>query len=286
MLQGDYRTLFRGSGLDLADLREYQPNDDVRHIDWNVTARLQVPHVRLHNEDREVTSWFLLDLSPSVDFGSTYVKKRVVLSEFTAVLMRLLTRRGNSVGAIFYNGQVSKVIPPRSTRQHVLHVLSELENQPELTESPATDLTHFLTEASRIIRRRSLVFLLSDFISTPGWEDPLSHLGANHDMLAVRLIDPLDLELPDLGFLVIRDSETGEQVMVDTHDKGFRKRFARIAEERETTIRRGLQSARVDTLELSTADDLTDAVMRYAAMRKQRGRLSGGAITTMGAAGA
>lgn len=285
LLQGDYRTLFRGFGLDLADLREYQLHDDVRYIDWNVTARLQVPHVREHNEDREITAWFLLDLSPSVDFGSMQVKKRTMLTEFTAVLARLLTRRGNRVGAIFYSGSSGYVIPAGSGRRHVLHILSMLEGQPELPQAPQTDLREFLEHAVRIVRRRALVFLLSDFISRPGWEQPLAHLARRHEMLAVRLSDPLETELPDLGLIVMRDSETGEQLLIDTHDRRFRKRFARIAEERETQIRSALRRAGVDTLELSTGDDLTEALIRFADLRKQHSRLTGGrALARMGGA--
>src|SRR6187401_3280078 len=126
LLQGDYRTLFRGVGLDLADLREYQYGDDVRHIDWNVTARLQTPYVREYHEDREVTAWFLLDLSPSVDFGSGEVRKRSVAADFVAVLARLLTRHGNRVGAMLYGDKVDTVIPARSGRRHVLHLMSAM----------------------------------------------------------------------------------------------------------------------------------------------------------------
>ncbi len=276
LLQGDYRTLFRGFGLDLADLREYQLHDDVRYIDWNVTARVGVPHVRVHNEDRDITAWFLLDLSPSVDFGSMQVNKRTMLVAFTAVLARLLTRRGNRVGAIFYSGSASDVIPAGRGRSHVLHILSRLERQPQLARAPATDLRECLEHAMRIVRRRSLVFLVSDFISRPGWERPLAHLARRHEILAVRLSDPLDLELPDLGLIGMRDSETGEQLLVDTHDRGFRERFAGIAREREALIRGGLQRAGVDALELSTEDDLTDALFRFADLRKQHSRLAAG----------
>ena len=126
LLHGDYRTLFRGAGLDLADLREYQYHDDVRRIDWNVTARLGTPYVREYHEDREVTAWFLLDLSPSVDFGSTDVRKRAVLADFVTVLARLLTKHGNRVGALFYGDGVEEMIPARSGRRHVLHILNTL----------------------------------------------------------------------------------------------------------------------------------------------------------------
>src|ERR671919_601824 len=135
LLQGDYRTLFRGFGLDLADLREYQYGDDVRHIDWNVTARLQTPYVREYHEDREVTAWFLLDLSRSVDFGSHEVKKRTVAVEFVTVLARLLTRHGNRVGALFYGDSVDTVIPARSGRRHVLHILHRILSRPERSRS-------------------------------------------------------------------------------------------------------------------------------------------------------
>src|SRR5687768_7794844 len=139
LLQGDYRTLFRGFGLDLADLREYQYHDDVRHIDWNVTARLQTPYVREYNEDREVTAWFLLDLSPSVDFGSRDVRKRSVATEFVTVLAALLARHGNRVGALFYGDRVDTVIPARSGRRHVLHILHKILSRPELSRAAATN---------------------------------------------------------------------------------------------------------------------------------------------------
>src|SRR6478672_5152623 len=139
LLHGDYRTLFRGFGLDLADLREYQYHDDVRHIDWNVTARLQTPYVREFNEDREVTAWFLLDLSPSVDFGSEAVKKRGVALDFVTVLARLLTRHGNRVGALFYGDTLDAVVPPRSGRAHVLHILHRMMSRPERSGSGETN---------------------------------------------------------------------------------------------------------------------------------------------------
>src|SRR5256712_7341277 len=232
LLQGDYRTLFRGFGLDLADLREYQYHDDVRYIDWNVTARLLTPYVRVYNEDREVTAWFLLDLSPSVDFGS-HVKKRFVTTEFVTVLARLLTRHGNRVGALFYGDSVDTVIPARSGRRHVLHVLHEMLSRPVLDRSEATNLQDFLQTAFQVMKRRSLVFIVSDFISTPGWAKPLAQLAKRHEIVAVRLYDPLEMQMPDMGLLVIQDAATGEQLFVDTHDRGFRKRFAAAAEERE-----------------------------------------------------
>ena len=276
LLHGDYRTLFRGYGLDLADLREYQYQDDVRHIDWNVTARLQTPYVREFNEEREVAAWFLLDLSPSVDFGSEQVKKRAVSTEFVTVLARLLTRHGNRVGALFYGSDVDAVVPTRSGRRHVLHILHRMLTRPEAKAAAATDLNVLLRTAHDVVRRRSLVFVVSDFISRPGWAETLANLARRHEVIAVRVYDPLERELPDLGLLVIQDAETGEQVFVDTHDRGFRRRFAELAGRREEELRTAFRRAGVDALELATDDDLTDAIMRFADLRKRRSQLATG----------
>jgi len=278
VLHGDYRTLFRGYGLDLADLREYQYHDDVRHIDWNVTARLQTPYVREYNEEREIAAWLLLDLSPSVDFGSRDVRKRNVSAEFMALLARLLTRRGNRVGALLYGDSVDAVIPARVGRRHVLHILRAILSRPEQTQSAATSLSDLLGTAMQMIGRRSLVFVVSDFISTPGWEKPLARLAQRHEVIAVRLYDPLEMTLPDLGLLVMQDAETGEQIFVDTHDRGFRRRFAAVAEEREKVLRAAFRNAGVDALELSTEGDLVDAVLRFADLRRRRSQLAGGGL--------
>jgi uncharacterized protein (DUF58 family) len=278
LLHGDYRTLFRGFGLDLADLREYQYHDDVRHIDWNVTARLGTPYVREYYEDRDVTAWFLLDLSPSLDFGSREMRKRGVSSDFVTVLARLLSRHGNRVGALFYGDQVDTVIPAKSGRRHVLHILYTMLSRPQRSRSAATDLKVLLKTAFALMPRRSLVFVVSDFVSAPGWEEPLAHLALRHEVVAVRLYDPLELELPDLGLVTIQDAETGEQVLVDTHDRRFRKRFAFIAEQREKALRSAFRQAGVDALELSTDDQLVDAILRFADLRKRRSQLAGGSL--------
>ena len=280
LLHGNYHTLFRGFGMDLAGLREYQPHDDVRHIDWNVTARMQTPYVRQYNEDREVTAWFLLDLSPSVDFGSAERKKRHILLESVAVLARILTRHGNRVGAMLYSGKIDQVIPARGGRDHVLHIMSALNARPELERARATNLRELLEAAHHAIHRRSLVFVISDFISAPGWERPLNHLARRHEVLALRLFDPLEQTLPDLGLFLMQDAETGEQLYVDTTDRGFRKRFAAAAERREEDIRAAFMESGVDALELSTDDDLADAMYRFADLRKKRSQLTGGGIAT------
>jgi uncharacterized protein (DUF58 family) len=271
LLHGDYRTLLRGFGLDLADLREYQYHDDVRHIDWNVTARLQTPYVREFHEDREITAWFLLDLSPSVDFGSV-ARKRTVSEDFVAVLARLLTRHGNKVGALFYGDKLDTVIPARGGRRQVLEMLHRLQSRKPAPQGRATDLRDFLASSFQALKRRSLVFVVSDFISTPGWERPLAQLAGRHEVLAVRLYDPLEMNVPDVGMLLVQDAETGEQLFVDTGDAGFRKRFAALATRREEELRGAFRQAGVDALELVTGDDLVDSLMRFTTLRKLRSR--------------
>ena len=277
LLQGDYRTLFRGFGLDLADLREYQYGDDVRHIDWNVTARLQTPYVREYHEDREVTAWFLLDLSQSVAFGSHEKRKQSVSEDFVAVLARVLTRHGNRVGALYYGEQVSGMIPARNGRRQVLTILQGMQKHAGVKgEGASTDLAELLGFSLNVIKRRSLVFVVSDFISSPGWAERLAQLSQRHEVLAVRLYDPLETELPDLGLLTFQDAETGEQMLVDTHDSGFRKRFAQAAGRREKALRAAFRDAGVDALELSTDEDMVDALLRFAGLRKQRSRIKVG----------
>jgi uncharacterized protein (DUF58 family) len=276
LLQGDYRTLLRGTGIDLADLREYQHHDDVRHMDWNVTARLQVPHVRVFTEDREMTAWFLLDLSPSVDFGSGSQLKRSVSTSFVAVLARLLTRHGNRVGAILYGAGVDRVVPACSGRRHVLSLMHAMQQRPTSTQVSTTRLADLLMSAASMVRRRSTVFVVSDFISEPGWEKPLGLLAQKHEVVAVRLFDPLEAELPDLGLVTMRDAESGEQLLVDTSNAKFRQCFAQIAAQRETELRQTLSRAAVDTLELSTEDDLVQSILRFTDMRKRRSRVGAG----------
>jgi uncharacterized protein (DUF58 family) len=272
LLQGDYRSLFYGYGLDFADLREYQLGDDIRYIDWNVTARMDTPYVRQYMEDREVTAWFLLDLTPSMDFGTVQRLKRALLIDFVTILARLLTRHGNRVGAIFYGSKVERTIPARGGRVQVLRLVNDLLKQPRLAEAPFTSLTPLLEAAMHTIKRRSLIFILSDFISAPGWERPLSLLNRRHELLAVRLWDPREMELPDIGPIMMEDAETGEQLYVDTSNKKFRQRFQEAARQREASLNESCKRAGVELLSLSTEEDLVRAIVRFVQARQQRRR--------------
>ena len=272
LLQGDYRTLFYGTGIDFADIREYQANDDIRHIDWNVTARMDSPYVRQFVEDGEVTVWFLLDLSPSMGFGPAARPKKMVLTEYVATFARLLVRSGNRVGAILYNRQVEPAIPPRGSRNQVLRIMRAILNQPGEAGGVATDLTPLLETGLNTFKRRSLVFVISDFISEPGWERPLTLLNRRHELVGIRLWDRREVALPDAGMLVMEDAETGEQLLVDTAHPEFRRRFFAAAERREAALKATLKRAGVDLFGISTEADLVGALVRMASLRKRRRR--------------
>lgn len=275
LLQGDYRSLFYGFGLDLADIREYQPGDDIRYIDWNVTARLDTPYVRQYVEDREITAWFLLDLSPSMDFGTAQSLKRDCLVDLVGVLARLLTRHGNKVGALLYDDRLERIIPPRGGRPQVLRIIRELMAQPRLSRAPLTDLSALLLSGHHAVRRRSLVFVVSDFISAPGWEKLLGMLAHRHEVLAVHLHDPREEDLPDMGGVILEDAETGEQLYVDTGDPRLRERFAEAARRRNAGLASAFRRAGVDRLTISTEGDLVSSLVRFAEARRQKRRARG-----------
>ena len=196
--------------------------------------------------------------------------KRTVSAEFVTVLARLRTKHRKLVGALFYGEELDTVVPSRAGRRHVLHLLHRMTARPVRNAARETDLGAFFHAAGEMMKRRSLVFVVSDFVSKPGWGPALARLSRRHEVIAVRLYDPLEMELPDLGLIVIQDSETGEQVLVDTHDARFRARFSAAATRREQEVRMALRQAQVDALELCTDDDLADAIFRFADLRKRR----------------
>jgi uncharacterized protein (DUF58 family) len=269
-LQGDYRSLFHGFGVDFADLREYQPEDDIRYIDWNVSARMDTLYVRQYMEDREIMAWFLLDLSPSIDFGAVDNQKRNVLIDFVGTLSRLLTRHGNRVGAMMFGNGIQHTVPARNGRIHVLRLINDLLKQPRLKQTPLTDLSTLIKGGLHSIKKRSLIFIVSDFISVAGWERSLTLLSQKHEVIAIRLFDPREVSLPDVGPLVLEDAETGEQIYVDTHDKKFRERFFLAAKKREKDLSDTFKRAGVDVLSLSTEQDLIHAIANFVMARRQR----------------
>jgi uncharacterized protein (DUF58 family) len=288
LLQGEHRAWWRGAGLDLADLREYQPHDDVRHIDWNVTARLNTPYVRQYQEDRDLSLWLLMDLSGSMRCGQGARSKWQLAREFAGVMAHLFTRRGNRVGALLYSDRVEAVLPARSGRRQVLHLLQRL-TMPPATSMPTapgrgTRLRELLDAAQRVIRRRSGVLVVSDFISEGDWPAALSRLSLRHDVTAIRLTDPLDGVLPALGWVTVSDAETGEQATIDSLDPALQARYAAQAAAHDQRLQDTLLGTGVDTLELSTDAPLLGELLRFADLRRRSHRF-GAAPVCAGRAG-
>ncbi|WP_433606517.1 DUF58 domain-containing protein [Dactylosporangium sp. CA-139114] len=268
-VQGSYRTVFRGTGIDFADLREYTAEDDVRHIDWNVTARLDEPFVRQYTEDRELTAWLVLDLSASMRVGTAGNGKDATLTELAVSLARLLTYGGNRVGAILYDNAKQLVLPPRAGRVHVLRLAHEIARASTRgPERGATDLAAMLRLAASTARRRSLVFVVSDFIGE-GWEPQLTRLTLRHEVIAIRVVDPIELDLPDLGLVVVEDAETGEQILVDTGDPQFRLRLRAEVDAREAGVAEAMRRSGVRGHVVSTDEDPLQALV---AMVRDTGR--------------
>jgi uncharacterized protein (DUF58 family) len=256
-LQGAYRTVWHGTGVDFTDLRVYTPEDDVRHIDWNVTARLDEPFVRQYTEDREMTAWLVVDRSASMRFG-TGAGKASVATELAVSLGRLVSRGGNRVGAILYDNRAHQVIPPRTGRDQILRITRELMRPPAATGPGATtDLAAMLRlAAATTVRRRSLVFVMSDFIGDPGWDRALAMLTHRHEVVVIRVVDPSELDLPDVGLILVEDSETGEQLLVDTSDPLLRGRLTAQVDAREQALADGMRRAGVDAHRITTDADL------------------------------
>ncbi|MFZ9178240.1 MAG: DUF58 domain-containing protein [Limnohabitans sp.] len=272
-LQGDYRQLLRGNGLEFADLREYQPQDDVRHIDWLATARTQTLYVRTYQEERDMTAWLVVDLSGSVRFGSGERSKHDLALEVCAVLARLLTRRGNPVGLMLHRGGqqgIDRMVPPGSSRRHVLRLLHEMAHAPAVEVSEGTDFGAVLRDVAGRIQRRCTVMVVSDFISAPGWERPLSQLSQRHDLVAIRLRDPIEQALPALGVVPVQDAETHEILWLDSQDAGLRQRFAELAQSREARLHEVWVQAGVDCLEIDTQEPLDTAFLEFIRMRNPR----------------
>jgi uncharacterized protein (DUF58 family) len=215
-------------------------------------------------------------MSPSVDFGTATPQgeKRTVLMDFVTVLARLLTRHGNRVGAMIFGNGIQQTIPARGGRIQVLRLINEMLKQPRLSNVPVTDLRMVLRAALNAIKRRSLIFVVSDFISTPGWEAPLSLLNQRHEVIAIRLYDPAEMELPDVGVMVMEDAETGEQLYVDTRDKKFRSSYQSAMLQREEQLKQAFKRTGVDMLSLSTSDDMVRSIVRFAKQREKMRRLS------------
>ena len=276
LLQGNYLGLVPGPGSEAGDSRLYNPGDDVRRMDWPVTARTLVPHVRQTIADRELESWLVVDLSPSVDFGTAFTEKReLVLAAITAVV-HLSSRGGNRVGAIVTTGEGSYRIPARSGRQHARYLIRKVALTPRASSGGRGDLAAAIEQLRRPPRRRGLVAIVSDFLDSAAdgsdgasWERPLRALGGRHHLLGIEIVDPRELELPAAGLMTFVDPETGEQVEVQTSRPDIRARYAAAATEQRAWIATTLRHAGAAHLQLRTDRDwLTDIVRFVVAERR------------------
>lgn len=280
---GDERSAFRGPGLEYSDVREYQAGDDPRTIEWNITARSDRPYVRESLPDRGLDAWLLVDTTPSLDWGTARCLKRQLALEFSAVVGQLLIGRGNRVGALLFDERVRSIIPPSAGRSALLRLIARLEREADALPSPSsagggqgggqTDLGRALMEAGRLIRRPSLIVILTDFLTPGGWRHPLSALALRHEVVAAWITDPREGEIPDVGVVTFEDPESGRQIQVDTRSAALRARFQDAASAQRETIRADLLRARTAVAELSTAAEAVPQLMAFIEQREaQRGR--------------
>jgi len=275
-LTGGYRTAHRGTGTDLVGLREYAEGDDARHIDWNVTARLNEPMLRVFTEDRELTVWLVLDRSASMTVGGPERGKHDVLSELAVVLARLFGRGGNRVGALLYDTGVVRIVPAGTGRRHALRIGAELARTAAPSRRGAgqytrtTDLAAMLDAAAKLARRRALIVVISDFIGDGDWGRSLLRLAPRHEVVALRVTDAADDELPDVGLVVVEDAETGEQLVIDSGDPLLRTRLRSAVEDRDTRLAAGMRRAGVPLHRIGTDADLATALIEVVASSKRR----------------
>ncbi|MCX7782045.1 MAG: DUF58 domain-containing protein [Meiothermus sp.] len=290
-LFGDYTGFFYGPSLDLAEVREYQPGDEVRRIDWNVTARTGKIHIRQYREEKEVTVWLVVDLSASMRFGTRRVLKLEEALEFVGTAAAIVARHGDKVGVIGFSEAGMRVVPPGTGRRQALRILHELYGllalgkvakadpvKPRASAQPSKlaqgSLEQALEHIAKTLKRRTLLFVVSDFLSPnpeePPWAQGLRRLAYRHDVVAVRIFDPAEKELPRAGELRMRDPESGEEIWIDTSDPRVRRAHAALVQARETMLERTLRAAQVDVLSLSTAQEIVEPLLKFTLRRRGR----------------
>ncbi|HET8633465.1 MAG TPA: DUF58 domain-containing protein [Gemmatimonadales bacterium] len=266
LFAGEYRSLFRGQGMEFAEVRAYEPGDDFRAIDWNVSARLASPFVKTFSEERELTVMLVVDQSGSTRFGRPMTKAALAV-EVGAVLALAAAAQNDRVGALLFADEVERVIPPRKGRRHALRVIRDLIAF--APEGRHTNLAASLLYATRLLRHRSIVVVLSDFVAE-GWERPLRRLAARHEVVAIAVEDPRERSLPDAGWLELADAETGQRVLLDTGSRRLRDRLRTLSERRRDERARILAASGVDSVTLSTGSDYAIPLRRAFALRAQR----------------
>jgi uncharacterized protein (DUF58 family) len=267
LLGGAYRSVFKGSGIAFEEVREYQPGDDIRGIDWNVTARMGHPFVKRFIEERELTVLLLLDVSASTDFGTRTQVKREVAAELAALLAFAAIANNDKVGFVALSDRVEKYVPPRKGTRHALRLIRDILFHE--AQHPGTCLAAGLDFVNRVLRRRAIVFLLSDF-DDAGYEKALRRTARRHDLIGVYHTDPLEERLPGVGLVQVQDPEAGRSLLVDTSNPGFRREYERAFQARRTEVRQQLTSVAADSIEVSTDGSHLDALVRFFRLRERR----------------
>jgi uncharacterized protein (DUF58 family) len=269
LLGGEYHSVFKGTGIAFEEVREYQPGDDIRAIDWNVTARIGHPFVKRFIEERELTVLLAVDCSGSQQFGTRIQQKREVAAELAAVLAFSAISNNDRVGLLQFTDRVERFVPPRKGVRHVLRLIRDvLFFQPQ---HRGTSLKEGLDYLNRVLHRRTIVFLFSDFLDR-GYESAFKRTGRRHDLIAVRVTDAREEELPPIGLVQLEDAESGEHVLLDTSSRRVREAYRRQGEERRESLRQLTNTAGVDLIEVSTDGTHLDALIRFFQMRERRTR--------------
>ncbi|MCH7977182.1 MAG: DUF58 domain-containing protein [Bacteroidetes bacterium] len=264
---GEYHSAFRGRGIEFSEVRPYQIGDDVRSIDWNVSARMGELYIKLFEEEREQTLLLMVDISGSGDFGSSGTTKREVAAEICAVLGFSAIRNNDKVGLLLFSDKIERFVPPKKGRRHVLRIIRDLYVHE--AASRGTNVKAALDHAHHMLNRRAIVILVSDFLDT-GYDKALRTLAQKHDVVAIRLLDPREEALPKVGLLSLTDAETGRPVLVDTSSKTVRNAFSARAADREAAVQSALKRARVDTVTVRTDADYVEPLV---ALFKRRNRV-------------
>jgi len=267
VFSGEYHSVFKGRVMTFSEVREYQYGDDIRAIDWNVTARTGTPFVKVYEEERELTVVLLVDVSASGAFGSRERMKKELAVELSAVLAFSAIKNNDKIGLILFSDRVEKFVPPRKGRRHVLRVLRELLfHRPQ---GRGTDIGAALEYLSRVIPRRAVVFLVSDFMGS-GFSSPLAVVGKRHDLVAIRIGDEREQELPALGLVEMEDPETGDRLVVNTSDPGFREAFRDRSQRRLADLDRDFRRCKVDVVDVETGRPYVEPLMRFFRERARR----------------
>ena len=262
---GEYHSAFKGRGMAFSEVREYQFGDDIRDIDWNVTARFHRPYVKVFEEEREITVMLLIDVSGSLDFGTRGQLKRDMLTEIAATLAFSAIQNNDKIGVIFFSDKIEKYIPAKKGRKHILYIIREmLDFQPK---SKKTDISYAVEFMTRVLKRRSTVFMLSDFYNNTSFQKELQIAGQKHDIMAIQVYDPLAKNLPDVGMLKVEDAESGREMIIDTSSKKLRIQHSKVWAERQQHLREDFAKSNVDWTSIATNEDYVKAMMLLFKMR-------------------